>query len=1080
VAGISGEVFLVTGDLPPAPGPDTGPGPDVPEMVVLPGSFQSELGCTGDWQAFCEETALVYDARSELWANTFTIPAGDWEYKVALNGSWDVNYGVGGELDGGNLRLSPSEPTEITFFFDHRTGWVGNDHDHTLANVPGSFQPEVGCPGDWDPSCYRTWLQDLDGNGVYTYLSPALPSGDHEFKVAVGGGWDPEAEAITGNWDDNYGVGGASNGPNLDATIGEDQRLAVHFRPSGEGCPAAVEAEVLGLDQAPGTPIEPCVPEPPVEGDRDYAVVHYQRADGDEGDWGLHLWDDVDQAEGTEWGTPLPFRGETDYGRFAWIKLQPGASELGFLVYDGENKDVDVDRSFNPNATPEIWLKEGDPTIYTTRAAAQGYAEIRYHRPDGDYGAWDDPAAPFSQFWGLHLWGDALADGVGTDWDAPRRPDGVDEFGAYWQVPIDDPDGNLNFIVHKGDEKDPGPDQQLVPSRQPVAWIVSGDETIHETRGSALNLSVIHYHRPAGDYGDPTSSNFTDFWGMHVWTGAVSPTQWQEPVRPDRQDGFGLVFEVPLFDGATELDYILHRGDTKDLPDDQTLDLQRFGHEVWILSGVEEYLLPIVDSAPVEGANLNQQRAHFVSRGMIAWPFETPPGATYHLHHAPEGGLEVTDEGVTGETVELTVREGGLPASITGTDGYFHLADRAALEVPDDVDLAAWLTGQLAVSATGADGQLYAATSLQLPGVLDDLFATDTDLGVVWDGDVPSLHLWAPTAKSVTLHRFATSTADDAIETVAMERDGGVWSVTGQPGWDRDFYLYEVEVYVPSTGQVEHNLVTDPYSFSLAMDSTRSQIVRLSDGDLRPPSWDRSASPPSPVRRRWSSTRSTCATSRRTTRPCLREHRGKYTAFTLDGHGWCRPPARARRAGLTHLHLLPTFDIATIPEDPADQVHPQIEMPDDAASTPASDPAGDPRPGPVQLGLRPVPLHRARGVVLDRPRRRTADPRVPRDGRGAQRHGSADGQGRRLQPHPRRRSARQERARQGRARLLPASERHGRGRDLDLLPEHRDRAPDDGEADHRLGPDLGDRVQGRRVPLRPDGSPPEGADAQAA
>ncbi len=41
-----------------------------------------------------------------------------------------------------------------------------------------------------------------------------------------------------------------------------------------------------------------------------------------------------------------------------------------------------------------------------------------------------------------------------------------------------------------------------------------------------------------------------------------------------------------------------------------------------------------------------------------------------------------------------------------------------------------------------------------------------------------------------------------------------------------------------STGQVEHNLVTDPYSFSLAMNSTRSQIVDLADAALKPAGWD--------------------------------------------------------------------------------------------------------------------------------------------------------------------------------------------------------------------------------------------------
>jgi pullulanase-type alpha-1,6-glucosidase len=940
VAGVSGEVFAVTGDLPAAPGPDTGEEQPVPEMVVLPGSFQSELGCGGDWQPFCEETALVYDARSELWANTFTIPAGSWEYKVALNGSWDVNYGVGGVPDGPNLQLVLSEPTDITFFFDHRTGWVGNDHDHVLANVPGSFQSEVGCPGDWDPSCYRTWLQDLDGDGVYTYVSPGLPeplpAGDYEFKVAVGGGWNADDEVITGSWDVNYGVGGAPNGPNLGASIGADQRLAVHFRPPSPGCDAAVEAEVLGLDEAPGTPIAPCEPAPPTF-DRDYAVVHYQRDAGDEDDWGLYLWgDDIDQTEGTVWGTPLPFRGETDYGRFAWIKLQPGASNVEFIVYDGETKDVDADRSFNPNATPEIWLKQGDETVYTSRAAAQGYAEIRYHRPDGDYG--DLTSDDYNDFWGLHLWGEALAEGVATTWPATRKPDGVDDFGAYWRVPISDPDAPLNFIIHKGGDKDPGPDQQIIPSRQPVAWIVSGDETIHETRGSALNLAVLHYHRPDGDYGawDDPSAPFTAFWGLHLWGDALAEedeTDWTAPRRPVRQDGFGLVFEVPLLEGATSLNYILHRGDTKDLPDDQTLDLVTIGHEVWILAGVEEYLLPIPPAGGVAEANLNQQRAHFVSSDYIAWPFDTPEDATYELHHAAEGGLEVVDGAIVGgESVELGWDPDGLPTAITSTDGFFHLADRDALTVPDDVDLDAWLTGQLAVSATATDGRLLAATGLQLPGVLDERYATDADLGVVWDGDVPSLHLWAPTAKSVSVNVYATSTSEEPIATLPMQRDGGVWSATGEASWDRAFYLYDVEVYVPSTGQVENNVVTDPYSFSLAMDSVRSQIVRLSDGDLKPSGWDGLTKPAFGGQEELTVYELHVRDFSASDPTVPEQHRGKYTAFTLEDTDGIAHLRALADAGLSHLHLLPTFDIATIPEDPADRVEPDITMPEDPAS----------------------------------------------------------------------------------------------------------------------------------------------------
>ena len=29
-----------------------------------------------------------------MWSATFLVPAGNYEYKVALNDSWDVNYGA--------------------------------------------------------------------------------------------------------------------------------------------------------------------------------------------------------------------------------------------------------------------------------------------------------------------------------------------------------------------------------------------------------------------------------------------------------------------------------------------------------------------------------------------------------------------------------------------------------------------------------------------------------------------------------------------------------------------------------------------------------------------------------------------------------------------------------------------------------------------------------------------------------------------------------------------------------------------------------------------------------------------------
>ncbi|GAA1151462.1 alpha-amylase family glycosyl hydrolase [Nocardioides aquiterrae] len=75
------------------------------DSVTVAGSLQSELGCPGDWLPDCAATHLAFDSDDGLWHGTFDLPAGSYEWKVAIDDSWDVNYGAGGAAGGGNLTL---------------------------------------------------------------------------------------------------------------------------------------------------------------------------------------------------------------------------------------------------------------------------------------------------------------------------------------------------------------------------------------------------------------------------------------------------------------------------------------------------------------------------------------------------------------------------------------------------------------------------------------------------------------------------------------------------------------------------------------------------------------------------------------------------------------------------------------------------------------------------------------------------------------------------------------------------------------------------------------------------------------
>ncbi len=174
------------------------------DTVTIAGNLQSELGCPGDWQPECAGTHMTLDANDDVWQASWSVPAGSWEYKAAIDDAWTESY------PGSNIPLELTAATTVTFFYDDKSHWVTDNENSVIATVAGDFQSELGCANDWDPGCLRSWLQDIDDDGVYSFQTDAIPAGDYGCKVT-----------IDQDWAENYGQNGEAGGANIAFSVSQ-------------------------------------------------------------------------------------------------------------------------------------------------------------------------------------------------------------------------------------------------------------------------------------------------------------------------------------------------------------------------------------------------------------------------------------------------------------------------------------------------------------------------------------------------------------------------------------------------------------------------------------------------------------------------------------------------------------------------------------------------------------------------------------------------------------------------------------------------------------------------------------------
>jgi pullulanase len=730
-----------------------------PASVTVAGSLQSELGCSDDWQPDCAATHLAYDADDAVWQATFTVPAGSWEYKAPLNDIWDENYGLHAQRNGANIPLNLSEAKAVKFYYSHETHWITDNQGSVIATAPGSYQHFLGCPGDWQPDCLRSWLQDPDGDGVYTFSTRSIPAGDYEVKAA-----------IDESWSVNYGAGGVQNGPNIPFNVASDCAETVFSYNSASHVLTASAGS--GGGTGGGQPASVTIP------------GSFQSEAGCSGDW---------QADCS--ATHLAF-DSTDLAWQGTFSLPAGSWEYKAAINDS------WDENYGANATPNgsnlsVSLSSAGPVKFyyshETHWVVDNHSKVIAVAP----GSFQSEI------------------GCPGDW----QPDCL----RSW---LQDPDGDGTYT---------------------------------------FSTNLI----PPGNY--EVKVAIDESWSENYGAGGA-------------RDGANITFSVPAACTETFFAY-----------------------------DAETHVLTINATGAPKG-NINRAQAYWVAEDTIAWkPGSVQAGWSVALHYDADGGLDLDADGVNGGTaIPLAWDPAGLPADVL--EKLPHLAGYSAFKLPADrlAEVPEALRSQLAVDAKAGDGTLVDATSLQIQGVLDDLYTYDGPLGATFNAGVPTLRVWAPTARSAKLLLGVEGQEEHAM---AYDAATGVWSVTGDASWYGKTYLYEVEVFVRSTGEVETNQVTDPYSVALTRNSQASVLVDLSDPALKPAGWDALRKPrlaaPEDIVLYELHLRDFSASD-----PAVPEAwKGTYKAFTLKGSNGMRHLAALARAGLTHIHLLPVFDIATVDED---------------------------------------------------------------------------------------------------------------------------------------------------------------------
>lgn len=387
---------------------------------------------------------------------------------------------------------------------------------------------------------------------------------------------------------------------------------------------------------------------------------------------------------------------------------------------------------------------------------------------------------------------------------------------------------------------------------------------------------VFHFTKDDNDYSD---------YRMWLWT-------------------IGDGYEVNMTAGATEATYVLNetsatlqvgyivkRGEgweAKDYDSDRFVDLTQVVSgqvDVYIKSGVGA--VTVDDSKAVKGIKLTSAKTDDNKNIKITTSAALEGDITQIFK------LKNT---TTGEYVDIE--------SVTGSGTSYVITAKANLNALESYELEYF------------DGYTF---MVQMP----DYYSSDEfeslytyngdDLGATWSADKTVFRVWAPLASEVKVNLYLSGDADsnDKSGSFDMTKDvNGTWVATVEGDLNGTYYTYTATV----NGKERETI--DPYAKTAGTNGVRGMVIDMDSTD--PEGWENDKNP----------CKSTSYTDDVIYELHIRDfsydassgmvNKGKYLAFTETGttnsFGQATGVDYLKELGVTHVHLMPTFDYASVDE----------------------------------------------------------------------------------------------------------------------------------------------------------------------